>query len=85
MGEEQGLSAENRALVERLIGSRIFDDGFQQKGARFYPEVLNRLLDAARAEGLQPPVGVDEEVFSSLGASKAPSCGSPTDCQTSGG
>lgn len=42
---------QNRALIEREWGDKIYRDGFQQKGARVYPETLYRLLDAARAEG----------------------------------
>ena len=46
------LSEQNRALIEREWGDKIFREGFQQKGARVYPETLDRLLDAARAEGV---------------------------------
>lgn len=46
------LSEQNRALIEREWGDKIFREGFQQKGARVYPKTLDRLLDAARAEGV---------------------------------
>lgn len=40
------LSEKNRALVERVAPSRA-----EQSIARLYPELLNRLLDAAYAAG----------------------------------
>lgn len=50
MSEE--LTPENRALIERdggVIALRALDRG---EGSFFGPATLNRLLDAARAEGL---------------------------------
>lgn len=46
------LSPENRALVERVAPSRA-----EQSIARLYPELLNRLLDAARADRPTPEGG----------------------------
>lgn len=40
------LSPENEALVERIAPARA-----EQSIARLYPELLNRLLDAARRDG----------------------------------
>jgi len=44
------LSEENRALIEREY-PHIQGAEFQIKGARFYPENLERLLNAARDQG----------------------------------
>ena len=58
-----GLSAENRALLEREEGACLFAQNFDQQGARFYPENINHLLNAARAEGPtpKPPVAGSEQ------------------------
>lgn len=92
MGEEQGLSAgKMHAIIVAELG----------EGAVVAARILGtlpslsladvgRLVRAGymlgRSEGLQPPVvEIDEEVFSSLGASKAPSCVSAGVAETPSG
>lgn len=57
MGE---LSEQNRALIEREIGS--YTDLDWNKSFHFGPQTLNDLLDAARTEGRgDEPAGVDDK------------------------
>lgn len=88
MGEEQGLSAELKPCPfcgGELTITKHFRDplwrglhrckivgaiSFEWSGV---PDTIAADWNT-RSEGLHPPVGVEGEVFSSLGASRAPSC-----------